>query len=74
VASELISSRIQINSEEESGKAARDFSASTAPAYGLSIRTIRLSRLNNDLPGLESLLKHKSDGKETAASNPESSM
>jgi hypothetical protein len=51
VASELISPRTQINSEE-ADEAAHDFTASIALAYRLLIREI-------DLLGLESLLKHK---------------
>jgi hypothetical protein len=59
LASELISPRIQINLGEEADKAACDFIASVASAYRLSTRKITLSDLNNDLPGLESLLKYK---------------
>jgi hypothetical protein len=36
-----------------------DFIASTASTYRLSISEITLLELNKDLPGLESLLKHK---------------
>jgi hypothetical protein len=59
LASELISPRIQINSEKEADKAARDFTVSIASAYGLSTSKITLSDLNKDIPGLESLIKHK---------------
>jgi hypothetical protein len=48
LASELILPRIQINSGEETDKAHR-----------LSTSKITLSDLNNDLPGLQSRLKHK---------------
>jgi hypothetical protein len=59
LAFELISSIIQINSREQADKASRNFTASIASAYWLSTRKITLSNLNNDLPGLESLPKHK---------------
>jgi hypothetical protein len=59
LASELISTRIQINSGEEADKVGRDFAASIALTYKLSTRKVTLSDLNKDLPGLESLLKHK---------------
>jgi hypothetical protein len=53
--SELILPRIQINSREETDNAAREFTASVVYAYTLST----LSDLNEDLRGLENLLKHK---------------
>jgi hypothetical protein len=56
LSSDLILYRIEINSGEEADKAARDF---TASAYGLSTSKVTLSDLNNDLPGLYRLLKHK---------------
>jgi hypothetical protein len=59
LASELISPRIQINSEEEADKAARDFTASIASACRLSTSTLTLSDLHTELPGPEILLKHK---------------
>jgi hypothetical protein len=59
LASGLISPRIQINSVEDADKAARDFTASVASAYRLSISQITLSDLNVDLRALKSLLKHK---------------
>jgi hypothetical protein len=43
----------------EADKAVRDFTASIASAYRLSTRKITLFDTNNDLPGLERLLKHK---------------
>jgi hypothetical protein len=57
--SELISPRIQINSMEETNKVGRDFTASITLAYSLSVSKITLSGLNNDAPGLESMLKYK---------------
>jgi hypothetical protein len=59
LSSELISPRIQINSEEEANKVACDFIASIASAYRLLTSKITLSDINKDIPGLESLLKHK---------------
>jgi hypothetical protein len=58
LASEFISSRIQINFREDDDKAACHFTASVTSAYNLS--TSKLNKdLNKDLPGLESLLKHE---------------
>jgi hypothetical protein len=57
-ASGLISPRIQINSEQEADKAARDFTACIASAYGLSTSKITLSDLDKDLCGLN-LIKYK---------------
>jgi hypothetical protein len=59
LASELISPKIKIISGVEADKAAREFSASIASAYRLSTSKITLLDLNNDLPGLDRLLKHK---------------
>jgi hypothetical protein len=59
LASELISPKIEIISGVEADKAARDFSASVASAYRLSTSKITLSDLNNNLPGLDRLLRHK---------------
>jgi hypothetical protein len=59
LASELISPKIEIASEVEVDKAARDFTASIASAYRLSTSKITLLDLNNDIPGLDRLLKHK---------------
>jgi hypothetical protein len=59
LASDLISPRIEINLGEEADKVARDFTASIALAYQLSTSKIRLSTLNNDIPGLDCLLKQK---------------
>jgi hypothetical protein len=55
--SKLISPRIEINSRVEADKAARAFTSYIASGYVLS--TIILSELNNDLPGLNRLLKYK---------------
>jgi hypothetical protein len=43
----------------EVDKAAQDFTASIASAYRLSTSKITFSVINNDLPGLDRLLKHK---------------
>jgi hypothetical protein len=59
LASELISPKIEIKLGVEADKAARDFSASIASAYRLSTCKITLLDLNNDLPGLDQLLRHK---------------
>jgi hypothetical protein len=59
LASELMSSRIQINLGGETDKMACDLIASIALAYRLLTSKIALLNLNNDLPSLESLLKHK---------------
>jgi hypothetical protein len=53
------SPRIQINSEVEADKAARDFTASIPSAYRLARQVVTLSDMNSDLPGLDRLLKHK---------------
>jgi hypothetical protein len=57
--SNLISPRIEINSGAEADKAARSFTASIASECRLSTSTITMSELNNDLPGLDRLLKYK---------------
>jgi hypothetical protein len=59
LASELISPRIQINSGAETDKEAIDFAAPIVSAYRPPTSKITLSDLNKDLPGLESLPKHK---------------
>jgi hypothetical protein len=59
LASELISPKIEIKSGLEADKAARNFTASIASAYRLSTSKVTLSDMNNDLPGLDRLLKHK---------------
>jgi hypothetical protein len=51
--------RVEINSGVEADKAARDFTASTASAHGLSTSKVTLPDINNDLPVLDRLLKHK---------------
>jgi hypothetical protein len=57
--SELISPRIEIYSGVETAKAARDLTASIASAYRLATSKVTLSGINNDIPGLDRLLKHK---------------
>jgi hypothetical protein len=57
--SELISPEIQINSEKEADKAARDSTASIASAYRIATSKITLLDINKDIPGLEMLIKHK---------------
>jgi hypothetical protein len=59
LASEFISLKIEITSEAEADKAARDFTASISSAYRLSTSKITLLYVNNDLAGLYRLLKHK---------------
>jgi hypothetical protein len=59
LASELISPRTEINSEVEADKAARNFTASVASAYRLVTSKITLLDINNDIPGLDQLLKCK---------------
>jgi hypothetical protein len=66
LSSNLISPRLQITSGAEADKAARDFTASTASAYRLSTSKITLSDINNDLPGLDRLLKQTEDEKTMA--------
>jgi hypothetical protein len=50
LAPNLISSRIEINSGVETGKAGRAFTASIASAYRLAPSKITLTHLNSDLP------------------------
>jgi hypothetical protein len=60
LASDLMSPRIKINSEEEADKAACNFTASVASAYSLSTSKVLLFDINNhDLPGLDQCLKQK---------------
>jgi hypothetical protein len=54
-----ISPRIQIKSEKQADKAARNFTALIASAYRLSRSKITLSDFNKDVTGPESLIKHK---------------
>jgi hypothetical protein len=51
--SEIISPRIQINSEEEAEKAASGFTPCIASAYRISTSKITLSDLNKYIPGLK---------------------
>jgi hypothetical protein len=59
LASGLISPKIEITSEVEADKPVRNFTASISSAYRFSTSKITLFDLNNDLPGLDLLLKHK---------------
>jgi hypothetical protein len=59
LSSELISPRIEINSGVEADKAVRGFTASIASAYRLATSKIKLSDVNNDIPALDRLFKHK---------------
>jgi hypothetical protein len=59
LASELISPKIEITSEVEADKAARDFTPSISSVYRLSTSKIAHLCLNNDLPGLDRLLKQR---------------
>jgi hypothetical protein len=59
LASELLSPRIEIYSRVEADKAARDFTTSVASAYRLVTSKVTLSDVNNDIAGLDRLLKHK---------------
>jgi hypothetical protein len=60
LASELIPPRIEINSGIEADKAVRDFKSSVTSAYRrLLTSKVTLSDLNNDLPGLNRLLKQE---------------
>jgi hypothetical protein len=59
LASELISPRIEINSDVEADKAARNFTASVASSYRLATSKVTLSDINNDIPGRDRLMKHK---------------
>jgi hypothetical protein len=59
LASELISPKIEIKSRVEADKAAREFSASIASAHRLSTSRVTILDLNNDLPGLDRLFRHK---------------
>jgi hypothetical protein len=52
LASELISPKIQINSDEEADKAACDFTASIASAYSIATSKIILLDINKGIPGL----------------------
>jgi hypothetical protein len=56
---ELISPNIEIKLGVDADKAARNFTASTTSAYRFSTSTITLLGINNDIPGLDPLLKHK---------------
>jgi hypothetical protein len=53
LASELLSRRIEINTEVEANKAERDLRASVASPYMLSTSKVTFSDINNDIPGLD---------------------
>jgi hypothetical protein len=55
----LTSPRIKINMGVEADKAEHDFTAPFASAYKLLTSKVTLLDLNNDLPGVDHLLKHK---------------
>jgi hypothetical protein len=59
LASELMSPTIEINSVVEANKAACDFTACIATAYRLATSKVTLLDINNNIPGLDQLLKHK---------------
>jgi hypothetical protein len=59
LASELISPRIEMNVGVKADKATSDFTASVASAYRLSTSKVTISDINNDILGLDRLLKHK---------------
>jgi len=59
LASDLISSVIQINTAAKAERAACNFAASIASAYTLSTRKITLSELNSKLPEQDHLLQLK---------------
>jgi hypothetical protein len=59
LAYELISPRIKINSGEEADKVACELTASVASVCKLATSEITLLDLNNNLPGLDHLLKGK---------------
>jgi hypothetical protein len=61
LASELISLKVEINSGVEADKAARDFKASIASVYRLSTSKNTILDINNDLRGLDLLLKYSRD-------------
>jgi hypothetical protein len=59
LASNLISSRTEINSGAEADKAALEFTASIVSVYRLSTSKVKLSEPNSDITGLEELLKQR---------------
>jgi hypothetical protein len=68
LASDNISPTIESNSRLEADKTARDFTASTTSEYRLTTSKFTLSDINNDLPGLDLLLKLQ--GLESYGLNP----
>jgi hypothetical protein len=59
LASELISLILQTDYGKENDKAARDFTAPIASAYGLLTSTLTPSDLNDHVLNLDRLMKHK---------------
>jgi hypothetical protein len=59
LAFELISLAIEINPRYEAEKAASDFTASIVSTYRLPTRKFTPSDINNEIPCLYHLLKHK---------------
>jgi hypothetical protein len=59
LAYELISPKVEINSGVEADKAARDSTASIASACMMATSKVILSGKNNNIPGIDRLLKHK---------------
>jgi hypothetical protein len=51
LASDLISSRLEINMEVEADKETREFAASIASEYRLWTSKVKISEVNTDLPG-----------------------
>jgi hypothetical protein len=63
-----------MNSGVEVDTAARDFTASITSAYRLAISKVALSDINNDIPVLDQLLKHKRKLKKLWQQNQGSSV
>jgi ribosomal protein L20 len=59
LASELTSPKIEIDLGVEVDKAVRDFTAFSALVYTVANSKVTLSVINNYIPGLDGLLKHK---------------
>jgi hypothetical protein len=72
-ASELISSRLEINTGVEADKAACDFAASVASAYRLSTSKVTLSDINGS-SRLRSYVKVKAETKKIVSRNQGSIM
>jgi hypothetical protein len=74
LAFKLITPKTEINSGAEADKATRGFTASIASAYRLSTSKVTLSDINNDLPGLDHLLKKQAEDTKIVARNEGSSV